>query len=60
MLAEPSASVVSGLDGAERDPGRRAVRLPTPWALSAKATAALETPTFPGVSGRIRRDRARG
>ena len=44
---------MSSLDRAERDPDGQRGSAPTPCALSANATAALATPTLPGVSGRI-------
>ena len=53
MLVEPSARVVSVSTAPSAIPADTATSELTPWAVSANATAALETPTFPGVSGRI-------
>ena len=53
MLAEPSASVVRVSTAPSAIPADTATCDPTPCAESANATAALETPTLPGVSGRI-------
>ena len=48
MLAEPSASVVRVSTAPSAIPADTATCDPTPCAESAKATAALETPTLPG------------
>ncbi len=53
MLPEPSASVVSVSTAPRAIPAETATSEPTPCAVSANATAALATPTFPGVNGRI-------